>query len=1290
MVGTDEYKRVIVVDGSLDDSQHCLLNNTLQCSSFHYVLAHLQSGDYVNVTSNSVSLLTVVKLQNINNTTIRGQGNTIVMCNNTGGVSCSNCSDVVIEGITWDQCGDLRKKDIYGGINFHTITNLTVENCTFQHSKVRGLSLVALSGFVYIINSYFVNNVNYDTIFCYSHTHKGCYTTNDILTGGLLVKSNNTNASRNNIDIHIVNCTFNGNGYFGNVNNINATVLSRKTHKVFFSPGLTIGIDKPNLVQINVAINNSIFSFNRAAIGHSCIALYVKSKSPNIVLTGLQFRNNSVIKFYGKVSALRVFQRNCNESNHYKQSILNMTSCSFYGNHGGQNMLNYIVEGGPSRVTIDHCTFSNNNYSSALVNLNMQTKLLFISNLNFTTNTNKGGVIYILIYSANFTLVLLDINLVKNFDSSAGGVVLRLISNDYSTIHASRLNFTSNVFIGNGGGINILGVFQVSCNIYIADSCFKNNFGLSHGSVIYSTLNCVTDKTYLISIQNCIITHNKGRSIVYVGMEHYILPAFLLLNAEFNSNNGTALQLFNVILVGNGVTRFQNNKAEVGAALYLRRSYILLNFTSFQFDIRDNLANEYGGAIYIDILFANAYKKQCHWLLYYYDEFCRNVDHQINGCTIPINTKLLCKRAFKIRHNEATSHIYITNNTALLAGSAVFYSNVQNVYNLHTSTSSLGSGSIFNIPDTFIITPNVSEPLVMATQPQRLQLADPAKCNNDYTACNISGITLGNDIDIPASIIGYNNKPSEATRFFIECIENCIEFEVIGGPIVLIIDRLSGINVIGRKISHHAGDVFMTLKLYRGIINVKLRIKIFPCQLGYTHNERAKQCDCYSVHNIISCTANTTTIKKDYWFGVIGEQATVSLCPNKYCNFSRNEMISGKYTLHPFYDDQCDLHRTGQACGICENGYTLAFDFHDCVNINSCSPGITVVVVMCVIIYWILVIVIILWLMYFQIDVGYLYGIIYYYSVVDILLGQILNYSSSFDIIEIIISSVVKLSPRFLGKLCFLQGGMSGIDQYALHYIHPIGILLILLILSVIARHSQRFALFISRGAIRSICFILILAYTSIADTSLQLLRHLKFTDINELYSYLSPDIKYFTGRHIIYVIIAILFEVVIIVGLPVILLFEPYVNRWINFARIKPILDQFQGCYKDKCRWFAGIYLLSRQMILIIMVINFVHYYIALYLLTSLCVIIALLHHHIQPYKSSALNKFDGFILHLLLLVVSLQMVAVGDSTGFTGDAIIGISYVLIFLPIVVCIAALICYRVHTSHVDLYRYSLF
>ena len=166
VVGRDECKTAITVNNDLYDSQYCILNNTLQCSLFQYVLEHLQSGDYVNVTSNSVSLLTVVELQNINNITITGQGNTIVMCNNTGVLSCNNCSDVAIEGITWDQCGDIQKKDIYGGINFYTISNLTAQNCTFQHSKVRALSIVTLLGSIHIVNCCFIHNANKDTINC--------------------------------------------------------------------------------------------------------------------------------------------------------------------------------------------------------------------------------------------------------------------------------------------------------------------------------------------------------------------------------------------------------------------------------------------------------------------------------------------------------------------------------------------------------------------------------------------------------------------------------------------------------------------------------------------------------------------------------------------------------------------------------------------------------------------------------------------------------------------------------------------------------------------------------------------------------------------------------------------------------------------------------------------------------------------------------------------------------------------------------------------------------------------
>ena len=118
-----------------------------------------------------------------------------------------------------------------------------------------------------------------------------------------------------------------------------------------------------------------------------------------------------------------------------------------------------------------------------------------------------------------------------------------------------------------------------------------------------------------------------------------------------------------------------------------------------------------------------------------------------------------------------------------------------------------------------------------------LQLSDPAKCNDDYTACNITRITLGKEIKIPATIVGYNDKPSETTRFLIEllCTDNCMEFNVSGDPIILINHGLVGISIIGKRIKHNTS---VTSRLYRGTIDLCLSVILFPCQLGYAYNEK--------------------------------------------------------------------------------------------------------------------------------------------------------------------------------------------------------------------------------------------------------------------------------------------------------------------------------------------------------------------------------------------------------------------------------------------------------------------
>ena len=175
-------------------------------------------------------------------------------------------------------------------------------------------------------------------------------------------------------------------------------------------------------------------------------------------------------------------------------------------------------------------------------------------------------------------------------------------------------------------------------------------------------------------------------------------------------------------------------------------------------------------------------------------------------------------------------------------------------------------------------------------------------------------------------------------------------------------------------------------------------------------------------------------------------------------------------------------------------------------------------------------------------------------------------------------------------------------------------------------------------------------------------MRSLKFHGIDKVYTYLSPDIEYFHGRHLAYGIVALLCTVTIALGFPLLLTLEPFLNRKINFIKIKPLLDQFQGCYKDKYRCFAGYYMFCRLLIITIVIANSSNEFVANYLLTIVCGIIDLIQLTVKPYNKGILNKFDGIILHLIIFVAALTLLDDIDS-----PSVMTTVYALVFLPLLI-----------------------
>ena len=703
----------------------------------------------------------------------------------------------------------------------------------------------------------------------------------------------------------------------------------------------------------------------------------------------------------------------------------------------------------------------------------------------------------------------------------------------------------------------------------------------------------------------------------------------------------------NFIMQDNALATFDNNRALHGGAVCIRNKTEILFERNSTALFCNNVATVGGGAI-------NVLTDSSIILKYHTALKCIHNNAQYGGaifldtCAIMVN-------------NGDKKHMNFTKNFAKVLGSSVY----QEV------TELCNSNCVINR------TVGVSYKYI-ATPPNQLKLYDPAICidNDNDTQCNsyyVKNVMLGTEIVIPACVLDYYNQSIDSTQFLV--LDEAHSNYFNSGPKDVLISgsKFEGINIIGNQTLSESTNFSINITLNIALnsdwkqISVNLIIELKPCHPGFWQYPDSKTCECYNADDIVFCSGSNSTIKRGYWFGSVTGKPTVTFCPINYCNFTCCETSNGYYQLSPVRDNQCRSHRSGTACGSCEEGYTLSFDSVECINVQECSTGQTILVLTLILLYWIVIIAAVFSMMHFKVGIGYLYAITYYYSVLDLLLSQNLSPSNVLYTTINVMSSVAKIIPQFLGKFCFITN-MSGIDQQFIHYIHPVAISLFLVMITVLARRSRRLSSFISKEIIHVICCLLLLSYTSLAATSLLLMRPLIFHKVDKVYTYVSPDVQYFHGRHLAYAIVALVFTIVIVIGLPLVLALEPFLNSKINFVKVKPLLDQFQGCYKDKYRYFAAYYMICRLVIITIVIVNSSDDSIFQYLLITACVMIDLIHQILRPYSSPLLNVFDGVVLHFLVLVSVLPLVESFDS--FNSKLLVALTFIIVILPLLIFIA--------------------
>ena len=1265
----------------LNDGCICVDIKKCFCTTLQGALNNVEDNTIIAINTTLGEFTANVALFNYANILITGYYKVITInCLSRGSIEFQSCRNIIIKNITWISCGynqDDRGHfgvpgpnnefsvryihnfdnffDIYfSGLRFGFCTNISLLSCSFEASMVR---VYEASGIIHINRVNFLSTSDHDV-----HDHIS-------LATGLII-SQITPRLENLIKIQVINSLFSQTESLNASNNlllfyvfINNTgsivqVLVNQTNfsSVSYDPGwaaengmiwLRILSCRDGSIEFNgVKFLSNYFQPDR--LSYPFNRLYRFEGLLSIISDSFQQSRPSITI---KIDSCTFLNNDANRIMSFQGDIfLHVINTKFYNNKADSMLFVAYAFKSPDITTtlnLEQSVFSSNT-GGQFVLLTGEHLLVNISALQITNNTLLSKNDGLFLFKDYDTLIVIINNINYEFNGikkSGSGFRFTSASTRFSSLPGAFFNafcipsnFLFNIpeqyvvteYVNANSDNCFNSIFQW---FLITNSSFNNNIGGGHGAIIYFNYN--VEGSTISTISTCTFNNNSGhRSLIYASSRRFVGVYLIVKDNSFLQNAGTVFYITNQSLQFSNdmkVTVFDSNMAQNGAAVYINLNSQVTFTNNSAVSFSNNIARRYGGAFYFDI------------------------SQSSNACYQNASV-------FRINSNGS---IISNNNQARAAGNSIYFSIPQSC------------NSTVQYDTVYPVFNQSAGEVVMS--PHSLILYNPAQLvdNVDHSTVStyyVSGIMLGQNIIIPACVLDYNGMPLWSIQFTVQLDENTNQNYSFQGNQIITVDcrTLQGINnmfITGNPLLNGINST-LTIQLnsfYDSVfdwrpIKVNLNVQLSTCHLGYHYDSDLKYCVCYTTDDIVTCSDSNSTIRNGYWFGTINEQPTFTVCPVNYCNFDNCVANTGSCDLHPIRDNQCRAHRSGIACGNCEEGYTLSFDSPDCISIDKCTIGQTVLVVTMSLLYWMAVIVVVFCMMYFRIEIGYLYGITFYYSIIDILLLEGLQFHETLFQFATILSGIAKLLPQFLGPLCFVKG-LSGIDQQFIHYLHPLAVLLLLLVISIIARFSPRLSSFVGRAVIHAICLLLLLSYTSIASTSLLLIRAIRFVNVDELYTYLSPDIEYFHGRHLIYGLVAILIGLVIVIGLPLLLSLEPFVNRKINFIRIKPWLDQFQGCYKDNFRYFASYYMIFRVALLSILVINASNVFVTLYALQVLCTLLMFIHILIKPYSNNLLNLFDSFMLSTMMLVISLLII--DTYRGFQSNATFALALILIILPL-------------------------
>ena len=483
--------KYIEVNNEGNESSSCCIEGTCLCGSLYGAFLHIENNTVINITS-SIPLHNVTHVELLSNITITGNRVT-VECNNKGVFTCSHCSNVVIKGITWNQCGNPNHPHYnVQAVGFINAINVSIIRCTFQHFKVCFAVYFSLSsGFLKIRDNRFLFN----HITNFSHC-KGLY-------GSLVIIDGEHNAMQN-VYVFISGTMFHQNGVsgytkqYGSISTIASILCLLSTQ------------------QIMLLIENSIISTSYG-LGTSLILF----DTSNVVVqfTNVTFSNNSnggsVVLMLGEFLEAYFSVDSCSYENNtngslkltvyaYK-SIVSLYRLKVIENKGSfvdsAQLISNTIGQGSDVLLMSYCHFSS---------------IINISYCNIQRNNGGKSILYIEDISNHQVASIISSNFTNNIVSA--------LHISYCTVEFSGSVLFKNNSARKGGAIYLDHGSQIALEEN-SSITFSGNSALQEGGAIYMELSF-----------GCIVNLSNASHILFVNNSAELGDSIYLSNPEFCSN----------------------------------------------------------------------------------------------------------------------------------------------------------------------------------------------------------------------------------------------------------------------------------------------------------------------------------------------------------------------------------------------------------------------------------------------------------------------------------------------------------------------------------------------------------------------------------------------------------------------------------------------------------------------------------------------------------------------------------------------------------------------------------